>query len=146
MSSMSTDVDFPKRDPASLTWPATLPVELALRQSSPREICEYYGIDQTQWSRLRADPVFVAEVRDAVEMLRKDGMKFRAKAKLQSEALLQTSWDLIHSPSEKVPPAVKADLIKFTVRAAGLDGSKDQAASAQATAALQINIDLGTTR
>jgi hypothetical protein len=38
---------------------------------------------------------------------------------------------------------VKADLIKFTIRAAGLDGSKDQAAAQGPQNALQININLG---
>ena len=42
-----------------------------------------------------------------------------------------------------VPPNVQADLLKFTIRAAGLDGSKDQAANAGAIGtALQININL----
>lgn len=128
-------------DPAALTWPPTLPVELALRQNTAQEICKAYGIDQAAWDILRFDPLFREEVRAAQEALRKDGMKFRTKAKLQSEELLKTSWALIHAPNEQVPPAVKADLIKFTIRAAGLDGSKDQVAATN-TNALQINLVL----
>lgn len=128
-------------DPAALNWPPTLPVELALRQHPPQVICQAYGIDQQAWDILRFDPLFREEVRAATEALRKDGMKFKTKARLQAEELLKTSWALIHAPDEKVPPAVKADLIKFTIRAAGLDGSKDQVAATN-TNALQINLVL----
>lgn len=141
---MSTDLDLlDRKDPAELGWPATMPIELAMRQHSVQEICEAYNVDQHQWNALRHDPLFVAAVKEAVETLRKDGMRFKTKARLQSEELLQTAWGLIHSSNEDVPPAVKADLIKFTIRAAGLDGSKDQAANATAAAALQINLILG---
>ncbi len=133
-----------RHDPASLPYPPTLPVELALRQKSPMEICQAYNITQAQWNQLRFDPIFIADLRSAVENLKKDGMSFRTKAKLQSEELLKTSWYLIHSSNEEVPPQVKADLIKFTIRAAGLDGSKDQAAQAAAVSnQLQINLVLG---
>jgi hypothetical protein len=131
-----------RRDPSSIPWPPTLPVEIALRQQSPRAICEAYGIDQLEWDRLRHDPLFVDDVKHWIEELRKDGMSFKAKARLQAEELLQTSWNMIHK-DPSIPHAVKADLIKFTIRAAGLDGSKDQAANAGVSNALQINIVMG---
>ena len=107
-----------------------------------KTLCEAYGLTQEDWERLRHDPVFIADLRDAVEEVKKDGVSFKMKARLQSEELLKTSWQLIHSRNDDVPPSVKADLIKFTIRAAGLDGSKDQASSAVANTALQININL----
>jgi hypothetical protein len=85
---------------------------------------------------------FIADLKAVVEELRKDGMSFKMKARLQAEELLKTSWRLIHSNNDDVPPNVKADLIKFTIRAAGLDGSKDQAAAGSQSNALQININL----
>lgn len=130
-------------DPAQLGYPPTLPIEVALKTASIKEICEAYGLSKTEWDQLRADPVFIAEVAAAVEALKKEGMSFKMKARLQSEELLKTSWKMIHAPSDEVPASVKADLLKFTVRAAGLDGSKDQAAANTLQNALSININLG---
>ncbi len=81
--------------------------------------------------------------------LQKDGAVFKLKARAQAEALLTTSWALIHRPLDEVPASVKADLIKFTIKAAGLDTSIEQKAVASATATaaamvgLTINLHLG---
>lgn len=130
-------------DPAHLGYPATLPIEVALRTAPIGDICKAYGLSKEDWDALRTNPLFVADVAARVEELKKDGMSFRLKARLQAEELLKTSWKLIHSSSDEVSPAVKADLLKFTIRAAGLDGSKDQAANAGNANNLQINIQLG---
>lgn len=139
MNALATNLREVPRDPAALPYPPTLPVEIALRQMPVQAICEAYGIDQAEWNRLRYDPLFIEDLRKCVEELRKDGMSFKMKARLQSEELLKTSWNMIHDEAN-VPPAVRADLVKFTIRAAGLDGSKDQAAAAVVGNALQINI------
>ena len=129
-------------DPSELGYPPTLPIEIALRTAPLKDICEVYGLDQDDWDRLRQDPVFVQDLKRCVEDLRTEGVSFKMKARLQAESLLKRSWQMIHSPSDQVPPSVAADLIKFTIRAAGLDGSKDQAAGAALNSALQININL----
>lgn len=130
-------------DPSDIeTYPATLPIEVAMKTAPIKDICEAYGLTQADWDRLKNDPMFIAEVAAYREELKKDGVSFKMKAKLQAEELLKTSWKLIHSHNDDVPPNVKADLIKFTIRAAGLDGSKDQAAAGPQNA-LQININLG---
>lgn len=134
-------IDEPSPDPARLGWPPTLPIEIALRTAPIRRICEEYGLTREDWDALRKDPRFVADVQAAHEELKKDGMSFKMKARLQSEELLKTSWKMIHAPSDDVPPSVKADLLKFTVRAAGLDGSKDQNSGTFAPT-LQIQINL----
>jgi hypothetical protein len=129
----------PTADPATLGYPPTLPVEVALKTASIQRICESYGISRERWAVLRVDPAFVAHVQRIQQAVERDGgLGFKMKAQLQAEELLKTSWGLIHSNT--VPSSVKADLIKFTVRAAGLDGSKDQAAAQ--TPALQIQINL----
>jgi hypothetical protein len=129
----------PPRDAASLGWPATLPLEVAMRTASNRTICEAYGITREEWDALRYDERFLKEVHDAREMLKQEGMSFRVKARLQSEELLKTSWRMIHHAS--TPPAVAADLIKFTIKAAGLSEEKKNEAANVGTA-LQININL----
>lgn len=142
MSSLLRHMADASADPASLGYPPTLPVEIALRSAPIKSICEAYGISKQEWDELRVNPLFLRDLREAVDMLRKDGMSFRMKARLQAEQLLQTGWTLIHSSNDDVAPAVKADLIKFIIRAAGLDGSKDQAAAATAAVALQINLNM----
>lgn len=117
-------------------------MELALREHTPTELCHAYGMGRDDWDRLRADPLFVAEVQRCVAELQKDGMRFRIKARLQSEELLKKSWEMIHDTHEKVAPAVKADLIKYTIRAAGLDGSRDQGQSQIPLNPLNIQINL----
>lgn len=139
---MSDVAHYTPADPASLGYPPTLPVEIALRTAPLKDICASYKISREQWDALREDPAFVAHVARIVEAVQKDGgLSFKLKAQLQSEELLKTSWRMIHSPGAHVPPSVKADLLKFTIRAAGLDGSKDQAANA-AGPSLQIQINL----
>ena len=128
-------------DPALLGYPATLPIEVALRTAPIRRICEEYGISRDEWDELRHHPQFIKDVAVASEELKKEGMSFKMKARLQSEELLKTSWRLIHDTSGDVPPSVKADLIKFTVRAAGYEA--DAKNGAQANNNLQININLG---
>lgn len=140
---MSTALMLHPGDPAELGYPPTLPIEVALKTASIADICKAYGLSREQWEALRCDPLFIADLARVVEALKKDGMRFKLKAALQAEELLKESWRLIHARSDEVPPSVKADLIKFTVRAAGLDGSKDQAAAAGASNSLQIQINLG---
>jgi len=131
-------------DPAELGYPATLPIEVALKTATIPQICKAYGLSREDWDRLRHDAGFLADVMAATEALKKEGMSFKMKAQLQAEELLKTSWQMIHSHSDDVPPSVRADLLKFTIRAAGLDGSKDQAAQTNNNANnLQININLG---
>ena len=104
-----------------------------------RTICEAYRISEEDWETLRRNPLFLADVAHAMEQLKNEGMRFKAKARLQAEALLQTSWTLIHDP--ETPAAVKLDGIKSTVRWAGLEprGKEDGAGGN----ALNIQINLG---
>ena len=129
------------QDPASLSYQPTLPVEVALRTASIRNICISYKLNEEEWNTLRHDPLFIRDVQEAATMLKKEGMSFKMKAKLQSESLLQTSWQMIHAKGDEVPPSVKADLLKFTIRAAGLDGSLDKSQQNIAPT-LQIQINL----
>ena len=138
---LAKHIGEPSSDPARLGWPPTLPIEVALRTASVKNICIDYKISREEWDVLRHDPRFIRDVQDAAAELKKDGMSFKMKARLQSEELLKTSWQMIHAPGDDVPPSVKADLLKFTVRAAGLDGSKDQA-NGPAGPTLQIQINL----
>ena len=125
-------------NPATLGYPATLPLELAMRTASVRDLCTEYGLSKEDWEELRLNPLFQADLRAAVEMLRKDGMSFKIRARLQSEELLKTSWKMIHDVL--APFAVRADMIKFTVRVAGLDTNPKDGAVGLGNFNIQINL------
>lgn len=120
-------------------YPPSFPVEIALRVAPIRKICEAYDISRDDFEIIRHSPVFIADLKRAVEAVRKDGASFRLKAQLQSDELLKTSWKMIHDPIG-TPASVRADLIKFTVRAAGLDGSREAAGAAAVGLSIQINL------
>lgn len=86
------------------------------------------------------DPVFLKQVERYREEVREKGLTFRLKARAQAEELLTTSWGLIHSPD--VSPAVKADLIKSTVKWAGLE-LKTEEGTGGASGGVKININFG---
>lgn len=131
----------PSKDPALGAYPPTLPVEIALKTASIKDLCAEYNLSREEWEALKERPDFRADVKAWVDRLKEEGMSFKAKAQLQAEQLLITSWKMIHGGAE-VPPAVKADLIKFTIRAAGLDGSAQKEGGGAHGTALQININL----
>lgn len=130
-----------QKNPANVAWPATLPIELALKTASPQELREHYGYTDEEWQALRQNATFMTELAAAVENMKKDGMSFRAKCKLQGEALLETNWRLIHAPHGEVPATVKQKLMEATWRMAGYD-SKDTAAAGQGSQ-FNIQINLG---
>lgn len=116
MRSMSTSlVEYKPSNPADIGYPPTLPIEIALRTAPLKEICEAYGITREEWLALKDHPVFIADLSEAVDMVKKEGMSFKLKARMQSEELLKTSWKMIHAPMDEVPPSVKADLPGFTM-------------------------------
>ena len=106
-------------DPSSIGFPNTLPIEVALAIQPVDEILDAYNISQEQWEVIREDPVYIEMLANAREMLKKDGMSFKVKAKLQAEELLASAWTMIHDPD--TPYTVKADLIKSVIRWAGYE-------------------------
>lgn len=128
-------------NPAEIgAYPPTFPVEIALRVAPLRDICAAYNISHDEWLELKTDPVFQRDLTAAVEMVKKDGMSFKLKAQLQADELLKTSWKMIHAPADEVPASVRADLLKFTVRAAGYAEPAEKANANQNTLQIQINL------
>ncbi|MDE2584093.1 MAG: hypothetical protein KGN39_01750 [Betaproteobacteria bacterium] len=106
-------------DPARLGYPPTFPFEVALRTAPITEICEAYGITSEEWNLIRHEELFLSDLAAALECVKKEGMSFKVKARLQAEELLKTSWRTIHDP--ETPPTVKSALIQATIRWAGYD-------------------------
>ena len=86
------------------------------------------------------DPVFLKQVNSYRDDIKEKGMTFKLKARAQAEELLTTSWTLIHSP--EVSPAVKADLIKSTVKWGGLEPKNNETVEGQ-SGGVKITINLG---
>lgn len=126
------------RNPADLGFPPMLPIELALKIASPADICGHYGITREQFTAIIAHPVFVKAYQEAVESLKVDGMSFKVKARMQAEGFLATSFAMVTNPATS--DAVRADLIKNTVRWAGYDA---KAAEVGGGNAFNIQINLG---
>lgn len=105
--------------PGDIGFPASLPLEIALEVDTVPNICAAYGVTRAQFEMLIRHPVFIKAYQEAVEMLKVEGMSFKMKARLQAEALLGESYKLAISPGTS--DAVRADLIKSTVRWAGYE-------------------------
>ena len=85
------------------------------------------------------DPVFLKKVEHYRGEVQEKGLTFRMKARAQAEELLVTSWTLIHSPD--VSAAVKADLIKQTVKWGGLEPKNEVETTAGGGVRITINLN-----
>lgn len=146
MNAIAPFAAFDQKDPTSIAWPPTLPIELALKTASPPELQIEYGYSDAEWAALRDNPSFLKDLGQACELVRQEGMSFKLKAKLIAEENLKEVWRMVHDNSKDVPPAVKAKLIELTARWAGFDPKglgEGGAGGALVSNALQININLG---
>lgn len=105
-----------------------------------QEVMARHNIDANAVLTFNADPVFLKKVESYRTEIRDKGLTFKLKARAQAEELLTTSWLLIHDPA--VSPAVKADLIKSTVKWAGLE-PKDAGPADTGGGGVRITINLG---
>ena len=106
-----------------------------------QEIVGRHRITTNDVLAFNADPIFLKKVEHYRTEVREKGLTFKLKARAQAEELLTTSWLLIHDAA--VSPAVKADLIKSTVKWAGLE-PKDAGPQDQGTGGVKITINLGS--
>ena len=126
------------RNPADLGFPPMLPIELALKIAPPSDICGHYGISKEQFAAIIAHPVFIKQYQEAVEALKVDGMSFKLKARMQAEGFLATSFAMVTNPATS--DAVRADLIKNTVRWAGYDAKAAEVGAGGNAFNIQINL------
>ena len=145
MNALTTFLERDSKDPTSLVWPPTLPIELALKTASPAELRAEYGYTDEEWQALRSNPVFLSELAGACELVRQEGMSFKLKAKLIAEENLKEVFRLTRDPA--CPAQVRGKLIELTARWAGFDprtnGEEGQGGGALVANTLQIQINLG---
>jgi len=124
-------------------WNDRLAFDIALTLEgsgeSLQEIMGRHNITASDLLTFKADPIFLKKVDHYRNEVRDKGLTFKLKARAQAEELLTTSWLLIHDPA--VSPAVKADLIKSTVKWAGLEPK--EAVVDTGSGGVKITINLG---
>ena len=124
-------------------WSDRLAFDMALLlEGSGEEMSEMlsrHRISTDEIAAFSKDPVFLKKVEHYREEVREKGLTFRMKARAQAEELLVTSWTLIHSPD--VSAAVKADLIKQTVKWGGLEPKNDTEVNAGGGVRITINLN-----
>ena len=132
--------------PAKTSWTSRFAFEVALKLEGSgediNEIIKRHGYDASDMLVFKADPTFLKTVQQYRDEIREKGLTFKLKARAQAEELLTTSWLLIHDAD--VSPAVKADLIKSTVKWAGLDVNDQTNAGASGGVTISINLDART--
>lgn len=133
--------------PLHLTkWTDRLAFDVALclegSGESLDEIKDRHRIDADDLLVFNKDPVFLKRVETYRDEVKEKGLTFRLKARAQAEELLTTSYMLIHDPA--VSPAVKADLIKSTVKWAGLEPKNTENDNNAGTGGVKIVINLGS--
>lgn len=126
-------------------WSDRLALDVALTLEGSgetlQEVMNRHHITAMDILEFNKDPIFLKKV-DAYRVeVRDKGMTFKMKARAQAEELLTTSWLLIHSP--EVSAAVKADLIKSTVKWGGLEPKGDVGAEGAGGGGVRITINLG---
>jgi hypothetical protein len=131
--------------PLHLTkWSDRLAFDVALMLEGSgetlQEVVTRHKINANDILTFNKDPIFLKKVEHYQGEVREKGLTFKLKARAQAEELLTTSYLLIHDPA--VSPAVKADLIKSTVKWAGLE-PKNTEVSEGAGGGVRITINLG---
>jgi len=130
--------------PTKLTqWSDRLAFDIALVREGSGEpikaVLATHGLTKKDMLAFSSDPVFEKRVQEYQDDIKKNGLTFRLKARAQAEELLTTSYLMIHDPDTSA--AVRADLIKSTVKWAGLEPTgKDATNGAGGGVTIQINL------
>lgn len=126
-------------------WTDKLALDIALHLEGSGgtlpDILSDHGLTPFDLQDFNTDPVFTKKVDGFRDDIKNKGLSFKLKARVQAEQLLETSFALIHHPD--ISPAVKADLIKSTVKWAGLEPRGSEEVSG-GTGGVTITINLGS--
>ena len=125
-------------------WSDRLAMDVALMLENSGDVLDdvmlRHSITAEDMVRFNGDRVFLKKVGELRGEIRANGMTFKLKARAQAEELLTTSWTLIHSPD--VSAAVKADLIKSTVKWGGLEPKTHDGFDGGSSSGVSITINL----
>ena len=128
---------------AEMTFDPRLAYEVALGVDKADALFAKYGLAHGQAVAMLGSVAFIATVKKYKEEITAGGISFKLKAKIQAEDLLTHSYLLATDP--EVPFAVRADLIKWTARVAGLE-PKEKDGGGGAAAGFTLNISFSGDR
>lgn len=116
--------------------------EIAQGLEDPAAIAERYNVSPEDWTILVGHKPFLMAVARYRKQLKDSGYTFKTKASMQAEDLLATAYVMAKDP--ETPSNVRADLIKWTAKIAGLEPDNREAGShGPSGGGFQININLG---
>lgn len=131
-------LELAQSNPADIGFPPMLPIELAMKVDTVQNIAKAYGLDKAQFTAIISHPVFIKAYQEAIEMLKVEGMSFKLKCRMQSESYLGVAYKMVQSAGTS--DSVRADIIKNTVRWAGLDTKAADTGAAGSNFNIQINL------
>lgn len=111
--------DLPADPSGSAPFPRGLTLDLVLEVGTLKEILDGYGLTPEDFKKILQNPAFRREYETHKESVATEGWSFRKKAASQAELYLNLVYRM--ASSDQTPSAVRADLIKSTVKWAGLD-------------------------
>lgn len=124
-------------------YDARMVYEIAQGLENPASIAERYGVPPEIWELFAKHKPFLMAVARYRQQFKDSGYTFRVKAHLQAESLLQTAY--LMAQNITTPASVRADLIKWTAKVAGLEPDNREAGSRGVQNGFSININLGDT-
>jgi hypothetical protein len=137
---MSGEVIEGSASGVAIPWTASFAADVAIGEDDYPATCARHGVSAAEWEVLSQDAEFTSTVEAIRFALRRDGAAFKIKSRLFAERLLEQFGAMIYD--EGTPATVRADLMKYSVKMAGLDASADQRTAAATGPPLQININL----
>jgi len=136
-SSVTVDTAFKPLTPIEASFDPRLAFEIALGNEEPEDIYPRYGLTYNNWMSLIMQPTFKQAVVQHQNEIIENGISYRLKAKVQSEAYLKDAHLLIKHPM--TPPNTKLAAIQWVAKMADLEPRKE-AAEQGTTFNLQINM------
>lgn len=124
------------------SWPAQLPMALAMDLEEEDEILARFSLTKERYELLKPLPAFRKALAEAQKDLRENGHTFKAKARVIAEDYLDHLYrDCLHK--ETVGISTKVDVWKYLVKVGGLEPApaKLETSGAQSTVSIVINLD-----
>jgi len=112
-------LSMPPDPSGAAPYPRGLALDLVLEVGTLKEILDSYNLTAEQFKKIMENPAFRREFDTHKESLETEGWSFKKKAQAQAELYLNLMYRL--ASSDQTPAAVRADIMKSTVKWAGLD-------------------------
>lgn len=131
------DASYPERILAPvMNFHLAMDVALGVNDDT---ILEAYNLQYHELQAVKKSGIFLEQLKQVTDQLKKSGGAFKLKAQAQAEALLAETFKM--AIDRDMDPKVRADMIKSNVRWAGWDAP--QQAAAGGGGGFTVNINLG---